>query len=189
MANVKLSAAETELVTNAASILTKNRIIEKVYGLFGALAEDYKQHSSIQNIPQEILAVSPKISKGEQYNQLPWVMLDYPRYFKAKDVFAIRTFFWWGHFFSIQLHLKGRYKEALPINQIPTGWFIYTGTDEWDHNMNTTDFVIAESWSTEQIQQLPFLKMGKKISLENWDKAPDFLTDAFNEIITKLRFN
>jgi hypothetical protein len=40
--NVELSKNESELVINSEFILTKNRIIEKVYTLFGLLSEDYK---------------------------------------------------------------------------------------------------------------------------------------------------
>ena len=58
---------------------------------------------------------SAKISKGENMG-LPWVMLDYPRLFGQEDVLAIRTMFWWGHCFSVTLHLKGRYYGAyLPL--------------------------------------------------------------------------
>ena len=56
---------------------------------------------------------SPKISKGENYRGLPYVMLDYPRLFGREEVLAIRTFFWWGHGFSVTLHLKGGYRERI----------------------------------------------------------------------------
>ncbi len=35
-------------------------------------------------------------------------MLDYPRAFGRDSIFACRTFFWWGRFFSLTLHLAGR---------------------------------------------------------------------------------
>ena len=51
MANVKLSKDELELVTNAELILTKNRIIQKVYDLFGRQIEvknNVAPNSSVQ---------------------------------------------------------------------------------------------------------------------------------------------
>jgi len=54
--------------------------------------------------------VSPKISRGENYLGLPYLVLDYPRLFRPDAVLAIRTFFWWGHFFSSTLQLSGGYK-------------------------------------------------------------------------------
>ena len=41
-------------------------------------------------LPAEMLFHSPKISKGENYKGLPYVMLDYPRCFGKTDIFAIR---------------------------------------------------------------------------------------------------
>ena len=54
-----------------------------------------------------IVQSTPKIAKGENYLQLPYVLLDYPRCFDKENIFAIRTMFWWGNFFSITLHLSG----------------------------------------------------------------------------------
>src|SRR5262245_61567301 len=110
-AKVSLSAFEQQLVTDANWILTKNGIIEKVYLLFGNLSEHYKQEPLLQQLPAEAVTASPKIARGENYEGLPYVMLDYPRCFGKEDTLAIRTFFWWGHFFSITLQLKGKYVE------------------------------------------------------------------------------
>src|SRR5437868_14845354 len=116
--NVELSKNELELVTNADVILTKNSIIEKVYALFGLLSEEYKiillQHS--HHLPAEIFNKAPKIYKGEQYQSLPYVMMDYPRCFYKDDVFAIRSFFWWGNYFSITLQLSGQYLKMFADN-------------------------------------------------------------------------
>src|SRR5262245_43273102 len=102
-AKIQLTADELTLVQNADWLLTKNNIIEKVFEMFGDVAagagDIFKQHSA--SLPQEAFVQSPKISKGEKYLGLPYVMLDYPRLFTKDDVFAIRTLFWWGNFFSI----------------------------------------------------------------------------------------
>src|ERR1700741_5135925 len=112
-AKVTLSPNELELVNNAGWILTKNAIIGKVYTLFGQLSEGYREELekhpllSMEGVDMR----SPKISKGEQYEGLPWVILDHPRYFTTTDTFAIRSFFWWGKFCSITLQLSGIFCE------------------------------------------------------------------------------
>src|ERR1700743_3182070 len=84
----------------------------------------------------------PKISRGENYRGLPWVMLDYPRVFGREDVLAIRTMFWWGHGFSVTLHLKGKYQELfLPVIRrrqhelSAQGFYMGVGADEWRHEL------------------------------------------------------
>ena len=54
-AKVTLSPKELELVNNADWILTKNHIIAKVYNLFSALANQYRQEfPTIRKFEKEI---------------------------------------------------------------------------------------------------------------------------------------
>lgn len=187
MANVKLSKEEMALVTDAEFILTKNRIIQKVYELFGELSEEYRKPDV--SFEDEILAVPPKISKGENYLGLPWVMLDYPRKFSRTDVFAIRSFFWWGKFFSFTLQLQGTYriKYAPLVNtlQTKTGWWICMDpSDAWQHHFDDRYYIPLSEVRVQR--ELPFIKLAKKIPLEQWDDVSDFFIDSFKEIITAL---
>lgn len=100
-AKIRLSAPEMELVKDAGWILTKNGILEKVSHLLGSIQQSYQlQLQQVSSLPPEILASAPKISRGENYKGLPWLVLDYPRCFGQQDVFAMRTMFWWGPFFQ-----------------------------------------------------------------------------------------
>ena len=188
MANVKLSKEESELVTNAGLILTKNRIITKVYDLFGALSDEYRKMDRL--FPPEVLSVSPKISKGENYLGLPWVMLDYPRAFSTTNVFAVRSFFWWGNCFSITLLLQGKYKlryqRSLENYLKSQGghWMVGVAIDPWQHHFEADNYQ-PYSKGTD-ITSMPFLKLAKKIPLQQWDHSFDFFSATFSEIGTML---
>jgi hypothetical protein len=132
-AKVLFSAEEMRLVSDPAWILTKNSVMRKVVGMFGELSGEWR----------EILPWDgdPRISKGEQYKGLPWVMLDYPRVFGKEDIFAIRTMFLWGHYFSVTLHLKGSYlRTYLPVilarraELEAAGFWPGSSEDEWEHD-------------------------------------------------------
>src|ERR1700733_538931 len=113
MSKIQLSEEEMQLVSNSEWILTKHRVIEKVYQLFGNLSTKMQLYlqGNGQLLAPEILQLPAKISKGEHYEAMPYVVLDYPRLFSKENVFAIRTFFWWGNYFSITLHLKGKFHQ------------------------------------------------------------------------------
>ena len=82
-AKIRLSATEIELIKNADWILTKNAVIEKIVLFFSSLQQE--QESVLQlykdKLPSKFFVSSPKISKGENYLGLPYVVLDYPRFF------------------------------------------------------------------------------------------------------------
>lgn len=182
MANVKLSKEELELVVNADFILTKNRIIQKVYELFGKLSEEYKRSDA--SFPAEVLSVSPKISKGENYLGLPWVMLDYPRKFSNTDSFAVRSFFWWGRYFSITLQLQGKYKQQFEkkiswnLHQHSPDWMICIADDPWEHHFENSNYVPLSK--EMDLSQFPFIKLAKKIPLQQWDNSFEFFSETYN---------
>ncbi len=199
-AKVTLSPKELELVNNADWILTKNHIIQKVNDLFSALANQYRleypQHPAFADIP--VFDIPPKISKGEQYQLLPYLMLDFPRWFNDTDIFAIRTFFWWGNHCSIHLILKGQYlaKFGPSVDRYfqlygkygveTKDWFIGVGQDPWQHHFDKSNYLSIQDWNGYSVTMLPFLKLAKKIPLEEWDDIELFMTNQFKKILTIL---
>jgi hypothetical protein len=175
MQNAKLGLSEEEhrLVSDAGVILTKNAIIAKVYDLFGELAQAQVDAA----LPEEARTAPPKISKGEHYKGLPYVMLDYPRLFSNLHVLAIRTQFWWGNYFSVTLHLKGLYRErymgrcvAAHAELAGDGYLLALGEDEWEHEMREPWYRPIASLSPQAfaaaMDSMPFLKIGKTHGME-----------------------
>jgi hypothetical protein len=193
MANVMLSISELEMVTNAELILTKNRIIRKVMELFGevsAVAQTSLAQGLLRDLP-EVQAMGPKISKGEQYQELPWVMLDYPRLFSNQHVLAIRCFFWWGHDVSMVLHLKGdyaeKYRAALAANHWGAEMLFDTGTDEWNNDLTHPDFQAIQQIPASAWQERSYIRIATKIPLREWDRIESFLINQyqyFNQVLT-----
>ena len=193
--NVELSKNELELVINSEFILTKNRIIEKVYTLFGSLSEDYKkvlnEHKS--SLPLPLFSSSPKIYKGENYLGLPYVMMDHPRVFFKDDVFAIRSFFWWGNYFSITLQLSGRYKEflnsavALKLqNEFYEDYFICINDSPWKHHFESSNYKHVNAVNPKEVLNKPFFKIAAKLPLHKWQAAEPFYTKNYSALINLI---
>jgi len=191
-AKVRLSAEEMRLVGDATWILTKNSVMGKVMGMFAELSEAYKpvwadgvkrlgERAPDRDFPE----TTPKISKGENYKELPWVILDYPRFFGRDDIFAIRTMFWWGHEFSLTLHLKGKYKELfLPditrfsLELDGADFMVSVSDDEWQHEHVPENY--QPLWGNEDVTaERPWLKLSATVSLDDWDKAGSRLEGLF----------
>lgn len=199
---LSLSAGELELVCNKDWILTKQIIIDKVYLLFGALAQKMQQHVLIHNasLTADVTEISPKIARGENYKGLPYVMLDYPRHFKKAATVSIRTFFWWGNFFSISLHLSGKYKEnALPILKSnfellqAQGYYLCIHSNPWEHYYEEDNYRALKNYSAAEfaavIQQMDFVKIALPIPLAQWAIVPAFVEQHFTEMIQLLKTN
>ncbi len=201
-ANVNLSKEEMELVKTPDFILTKNHIISKVMHLMANIYERYisitKTNKWLQN--ESAFNKGGKIFKGEQYESLPYVTLDYPRNFSGRDIFAVRSFFWWGNFFSITLHVSGEFAQKYftgimdGILKNPAEWYVCINDNEWHHHFNSDNYMPAHTFIEKEkleilLREKPFIKTARKTMLENWENAEDFFESAFSEITGWLRFN
>ena len=80
---IHLSKLEIKLAQNKEWILTKRSIINKVCKLFGEMHKIYKQIAEQETslIIDRYKNSGGKISKGENYKELPYVIMDYPALF------------------------------------------------------------------------------------------------------------
>ncbi len=195
-AKIRLSATELELVTNADWILTKNGIIQKVKSILEGLQAEQQDYlvQEKNSFPAEFISLLPKISKGENYKGLPYLVLDYPRYFDKENVFTIRTLFWWGNFFSITLHLSGRCKELFQQQLInaysvftSTDFFLCINDDQWEHHFEKDNYKRVKEITSREFEQLlskkSFIKLAQKYPLQQWDEIPTLLLTEFRKIM------
>src|SRR6476620_3375345 len=143
-----LSEKEISMVMDRSWILTKLAITEKVFELFSSGIEGIREvFLDGKSLPKNIELSVPKIFKGENYRQLPYVILDYPRCFEKENIFAVRTMFWWGNFVSITLHLSGTYKRFSrdfvyrTLEPPVDGLFIGVNENQWQHHFEPDNFI------------------------------------------------
>jgi hypothetical protein len=182
---ILLSAEELSLVQDTHWLLTKNNIIEKARQLFGGLAGLLQEEigNDVSKFPGSVHLFSPKVFKGEYYQGLPYVMLDYPRVFTKDDVLAMRTMFWWGNFFSVTLQLKGSYQQlyrkVLLKNKemlVAKGFHVSISGDEWRHDFAPDNYKqMSAANELEEALNGNFLKIAVKIPLANWNDATQLI--------------
>jgi hypothetical protein len=192
---IHLSQEEMELLKNSRWILTKNAVIEKVIlGMAGLLTQMQQEVKEKKYLMRDIVDSSGKISRGEKYGGLPYVMLDYPRVFDRENIIAIRTLFWWGNFCSVTLHLKGRYQLLIAEKiraEIPTllkhDLYISVSGDEWNHNVSVDNYRPLNSIDQKDLfiilQKAAFFKLTGKVELDQWEKMEGKLFTLFEALL------
>lgn len=193
-AKIALSPEELELVQNTRWILTKQHITGKLFTMLGEVAEALQRHPAL---PELARTIAPKISRGEHYRQLPYVMLDYPRLFEQSDTLAIRTFFWWGNYFSVSLQVAGRFLPAVETAVADrASWLAEQGyrlcvhTDPWEHGFEPEYFMPLQEWVEKG--RVPaasangFLKIARSLPVDRWAEAPHFILESADQLLSLL---
>lgn len=190
-AKIHLSANELNMIRETDWIFVKKAINFKVYALFGALADELRTIIPLlSHFPDEIKKSEPKISKGENYKDLPYIILDYPRVFHTTGVFAFRTLFLWGKGISVTLHLSGQYKkdwEEIIIENLEMleGFHYSIDTfvnNEWEHEIEIPNFRYIDKFERSRMEkplrESIFLKIAKSFSFDEWDELSEKLLHA-----------
>ncbi len=196
---IHLSVFEMNLLNNSDWILTKNNIIKKAQRLLEEVQQNISDYTKLHAdlLPAEVVAISPKISRGENYQGLPWLMLDYPRYFDKENIFAIRTMFLWGNFFSTTLHLSGKYRQkynnAISISYdslCKNEFYICINEHQWHHHFEKENFLMVKTFAKEEfielIKEKTFLKLAYRYPLYEWDNAISLLSENFVRVVNWL---
>lgn len=200
MPEYQLTPEEMTLVIRADWLLAKNRIIDKVYELFGELHRRLHPlaEASGFEFPENCLRNGAKISRGEKYRGLPYVILDDPRLFTRNSVFAFRVLFWWGHFFSCTLHLSGEAKKQFaPTLKNHFGelqqhhFYLGTGSEEWSHHYEEDNYRPLENMKAADFErftgEMEFIRLSRRFPLEAWEAIIPSALQSFELLLRSLR--
>ena len=200
LTKITLSPDELLLAQNSDWILTKRNIIDKVVLLFSGLCDRMRDiiEAEKASFSASVFLSAPKISRGENYRLLPYVILDYPGNFKGGNILAVRTMFWWGNFFSITLQLAGEHKKIIHANMDvkiellrSREYYLCINEDQWQHHFEEDNYIPVISKTNDELydlmQRQQFIKIARRFPLSQWNEIPALHESAFWEITQLLK--
>ena len=179
--------SDIQLLSDVALIERKNNLIKQFIEILA------KQAEQLQTEYGDAFALSPpaKVNRGENYKGFPYLVMDYPRLFSKEHVFAYRTLFWWGHFVSCTLHLKGSFladfSDRLPkiiddVNASDLNFRASTSGNEWNHHALSDEYAELDGFELEE--NFKFFKLTSILPLEEINKLQEFL-DSSQKLLLK----
>ncbi|RYY93414.1 MAG: hypothetical protein EOO11_19760 [Chitinophagaceae bacterium] len=194
---IQFSPAEMELMCDAGVILTKNRILYGIRRLLEGLEGEMQRTIYLANPGPLTEAFNPtsKVSKGENYLGLPYLVLDYPRSFDSRSICAVRTLFWWGHSFSSTLHLAGAWKDLLAPDIIAAystlsknNYFIgINEEDPWQHHFEEDNYraiaLMNEGAFAARVERAEHLKIAAEFPLRDVHFVAEDLLESWRRLL------
>ncbi len=198
--NFFLSESDIAFLADESIFRRKQEVTQKIMELFGelelSLQESFARFNHI--IPSHIPVKKGKISRGENYRGLPWIVLDCPAVFNREGVFAYRTLFWWSHPFSFTFQLSGiqfeHYLERLfgNLNFQGDDTMICINKSQWEHHHETSnyvplsEFIKSKDFTIAFFREKGFLKLSKTLSLEKHLDLIPRGTEFLDQILKRL---
>jgi len=181
VAGITLTDKEMKYLSDTDFLFAKRNIRKKIISLFNEAQESLRNEieTGDYSIDSKIMEQNLKISHGENYKGLPYIVLDYPRQFDPDDTFSYRVIFWWGNFFSFSLHLEGKSLRK-GIIELEKKWkylktrgiHVCTASTPWQYHFKASNYIqsneLGFSDVREQARKYTFLKIARKAALEEW---------------------
>ncbi|MCF3110051.1 hypothetical protein LL912_14815 [Niabella sp. CC-SYL272] len=195
---LSLSPEEWAIVADPEIILTKNAVLHKIKRSLEVLHQQQlgivKENAG--RLPAGLFANAGKISRGENYKGLPYLILDYPRNFDKDGVFAIRSLFWWGKQVSTTMHLSGKWSALLAPRLMEqrglfgdASYYISWNGDEWEHDIQGSSYRPFRDATLQQwmgLQEEAFIKIASFASIAALEQAPEIWQKDFRNFLELL---
>ena len=192
MPKIRFSPTELRIIHNSKFFYTKASATLKIDSLLSEVRDEIKSIIEREKtiFPKEVDIRTGKIFRGENYRGLPYLVLDYPKYFGNDSVFTVRTMFWWGNFFSCTLHLQGKALEErrnllIQNEKLLRKKDIYLCVNKtpWQYYYTKENYVLADTFSEDALNHLfmtkDFVKLSRKIPLKDYTKLKKFAGESF----------
>lgn len=189
---------ELAVLANREFLLLKNSLTEKIIAHLSDIERGL--HHQIKDLdfafPEGTFLKAGKISKGEQYRSLPYFILDYPRLFTQKEVFAFRSMLWWGNEFSCTLHLRGSFLESHKTQIIDNifgerSLYICVKDHPWEYHFEKDNYLKVSTLTKEELSgyvlQKEFLKISDYLPVTEWEQYKSFTLKTFVRFLRYLR--
>ncbi len=191
---------ELSLMGNAEVLLMKRQVLQKVGDDFSKLENEFRnilKTSPGIALPEGALLKAGKISRGENYKGLPYLVLDYPRLMTKEEIFNIRLLFWWGHYFSISLHVAGKVwshhrQSMLALLASPDfrNYYIQLKGSPWEHDVSSPFFEKASSLTLSNTQEAytgEFIRIINILPLNGVEDLEEFAKSSFRLLLQCFR--
>ena len=184
----KLTNKEFELILDTEYPLLKKNAIEKIQAHLHQLGEKLTENPLITG---PLHNVSFKISKGENYLNLPYLVLDLPKIDGNHFPILCRTMFWWGKYFSFNVFIRkdayDMYTFEKKLKLIDSdGMHLLVNDKIWQQDLDSNDYCQITYWPENLVTAGPYLKISIKHPIEEIDNLFNKASLHYGKIISCL---
>lgn len=129
-----------------------------------------------------------KVTRGENYIDMPYVVLDTPQLKSNELEGKLRIMFWWGHYISLQFFLNTS-SLALPDPSLikSNSYFILTGDNLFNNELNAADFCRLDEYKQEMSTNQEITKICMKVDLNDMEEIQAHISTFMNDMSSFMK--
>lgn len=194
---IKLTNKEFDYISSKEYPIAKRIIIQKICQQFDQMGIVLQQsiHSESPKLAFEFQDANFKTTKGENYESLPYVVLDYPQIKGSDFVILCRTMFWWGKYISFNVIFKtDEFDLKNCVHEIKNIKYpklkVYLGKNIWQQNLSDKHFIkvadIPENDLYSLLKKQLYVKLSMKLNFKKSCLIEEFSKTFYQTVLDTL---
>lgn len=189
----QLTEAEMAVWQDRAFMPLKQRVWTKLERHLLATLDRLREYEGNQHLPREWLLTPGKISRGENYQDYAYRVLDFPRFSEGENLFLFRTMLLWGHPVGVHLICTGDLRKPVMdrlLNResgLASDWQYSQQPDPWRWEAQAAGLL---PWSqvsdvaikADQARRL-FFKLSRFLPMDQYEHLSDFTEESWAELV------
>ena len=195
--SASLSPKELKVLKDSDFLLTKQGIDIKI----SSLLIDYQKETENffkefqHQLPSALNYRAGKVSKGQNYNGLPYWVVDLPSFFNQKEFFTYRMVVWWGNFISFSVVISGDMFDRMSVNLDDldqTDLYYAINQSPWRIEFSEDNLIRIEQKERARIEEhqktANFIKVSKRYELSDLPNLKSIGSECFELIISSMNW-
>ena len=189
----QLTEAEMAVWQDRAFMPLKQRVWSKLESHLLTTLDRLREYEGNQYLPREWLLTPGKISRGENYQDYAYRVLDFPRFSEGENLVLFRTMLLWGHPVGVHLICTGDLRKPVMDRLISSDvslsgdWYYSQQADPWQWESEDEHLL---AWSqlrdidikADQARRL-FFKVSRFLPVDEYERLSDFAEESWAELV------
>jgi len=186
---INLTKKELLFAADSFYPITKQKVLRKISGLMdGAVNDVYKSYQN-KLLFYENEGFIKKLSKGENYKEMPYLVMDTPQISGPGFKTLFRIVFWWGHYFTLNYYAHRSVVSDVKLRGWKKTHLCSNMTCLWENDLEQLGF-ISLAGNKKITPTLPtdfsHLRLVRKVKIEKAEKLHQLGMEWMAEVSERI---
>ena len=173
----KLTKHELDFISDPIYMQMKQKLIRNFYDAMHGMGS-WLMHTYYPNSKQTF-----KVTRGENYLDMPYVVLDTPQLATQHMEHHLRMMLWWGHYVSLQYFIRVDEQTLGKMNLLKNLPYRVLTTDNlFNNNLEDADFTAIAKINTINFEPNQLTKICHRVELSELENLEQHVEEFMQQV-------
>jgi hypothetical protein len=170
---INLTKKELLFASDTFYPITKQKVLRKISSLMDNTAKNIYEAYQNKLLFYENEGFIKKLSKGENYKEMPYLVIDTPQINGPGFKTLFRIVFWWGHYFTLNYYVHRSMIADYYLHSWKKTYLCSNMSCLWENDLRQQEFIRLASNDKRTLTlstDITYLRLVRKVKIDKADQ-------------------